>query len=669
MGNTFLNCQQKVIACAIATTIVMKEALSVLTSLPLLDSLRNDPDTTWSRESGSNIDVLTRDDERPIAICHLDGMQPFTYGDKKAVQMHYEGATAIALAAHHLNVGDGSLVPEVEGLPIRCNIRFTVEFADTEYSPSVAVDHVLNITSRLPGVERKPCAFIGAHRSAISIPTSMLTGLWNYPQVSGGSTSADLDDTDQYPLFGRTVPSDHGNAVPIIQFMHDVLGINHLAVLNVNDAYGNAFVQGLRLAADLLAPDMKIHQVPVDEGMDSIRYALTSIKEMQYKYIFAILFTPEVHDAVLMEAFEMGIAGTGKHTWLFGDSFDKVNGRTMKANSPLNLAYRGVGMLEATGGVDGIGLSGFDEFLNRMAEVNNPTDLDYLFSLFPRHDDTRYQKSIDSFSNFLSPATAVPAPFLYEATIALGLAACSAVDGDLKLDGKEHFNKMVNTVFQGINEYVVFDPITGSKDPTYTLYKVTNYVDQPASEDGMVRFAESVTHLYREGAWEELSPFVFNDGSNKIPSDIPLVILENEVVHVGVRVSVLVLCGMVVILGVGLMAWTHQNRKARVVLASQPFFLHIVCVGAIVMACTIIPLSIDHGLSSLDGCTLACISIPWLGIMGFSMTVSALFTKTHRINMILNNTNRMQRIKVTIWDVAKPMISLLSSESERFSWL
>ncbi len=643
----------------------MENTSSVLTSLQLLDTLRNDPSNTWTRDLDSNVDVLLSSGSATtaLAICHLDGLLPFTYVDNKAVQFQFEDATAIALAAHHLNVGDGSLVPQVSGLNTRCNVRFTVEFADTKITPSVAVDHIVNITSRHPGIERLPCAFVGAYRSAVSIATSILTGLWKYPQVSGVSTSADLDDTDQYPLFGRTIPSDHGNAVPIIQYMNEVLGITHLAVLNLNDAFGNSYVKGLRMAVDQHAPGIMIHQVPVDEDLVSIRSALRSVKVTQYRYIFAVFFTPKVHDAILMEAYEMGLAGTGNHQWLFADSFDSINGRIMEANSSLHLAYRGVGMLEATGGVAGIGLTGYDKFVARMAEVYNPADQDYLFSLFPKYDDDVYQGSIDSFTNFLTPTTSVQAPFLYEATIALGLAACAAVDGDLNLDGKQHFKKMVNTVFQGINEDVVFDPITGSKDPTYTLYKVTNYIDQPA-EDGLVRFVESVTHLYREGAWEELTPFVYNSGSTTIPMDIPRAIAKNNVVHTGVRVSVLVLCGVVIILGVGLMAWTRRNRLSRVVLASQPFFLHIICIGAVVMACTIIPLSIDHGLVSLQGCTIACISVPWLGTMGFSMTISALFTKTHRINRILNNSNRMQRIKVTIWDVAKPMIFLLSSESE-----
>ena len=80
------------------------------------------------------------------AICHLDAFGPFTQGDKIARQDAFEEATAIVLAAHHLNIGDGSIVPQVEGLDKRCPIRFTVGFADTEYNARVALEHVVRLT-------------------------------------------------------------------------------------------------------------------------------------------------------------------------------------------------------------------------------------------------------------------------------------------------------------------------------------------------------------------------------------------------------------------------------------------------------------------------------------------------------------------------------------------
>lgn len=651
---------------------------SLLSSLQRLESVRQDASNSWARPEGSNLDVLnigenSENGQGSLPLCHLYALLPFTQGEKLPSRQQFEEAAAITLAAHHLNSGDGSIVPQVQGLNETCGIRFTVEFADTEYTGGVALNHVIAATGRKPGLERLPCAFIGATRSAVSIPTSILTGLLGYPQVSGASTSPTLDDKSQYPLFGRTIPSDQGNAVPIIQFMSRILGITHLAVINVNDAYGNSFVEGLRLAAEIHAPDMKIHQAPVGDDIESIETALESIKTTQYRYIFAIIFTEERHDALMEMAYKMGLAGDGSHQWLFGDSFRGINNREFENNSPLHLAYRGVARIEATGGIPDIGLEGYDRLVAQLERLSNPLDLDYLFSIFPKHNETVYIEGIDAFEDFLTPIQSAKVPFMYEAAIALGLSACmaaepSAGDGDiLTLDGKKHYSEMVNSVFEGVNGDVVFDPATGSKDPSQTLYKVTNFVDSSPSSDGLVEYEEIFTHVYKGGSWNELHPFTFNDGTSTVPSDIPALSVDDESLSHVVYGVALVLCFLVVVLSLGFIVWTYQNRKVKVVMASQPFFLYAICTGTLLLGCAIIPLGIDHGLVGIEGCSIACIMTIWLMTLGFSVTVSALFTKTHRINIILKSSKRYQRIKVTIWDVAKPMMCLLGGKSEMCS--
>jgi len=131
------------------------------------------------------------------------------------------------LAEQHLNAGGGLVLPAVEGLNNRCPIHFTIELADTEFQGEVTLEHVRKQTSReLP--DHLPSTFIGAYRSAVSTPMSIATGLLGYPQISATSTSPNLDHVTQYPLFGRTLPSDAGGAHPIINFLHEKLHVQHL---------------------------------------------------------------------------------------------------------------------------------------------------------------------------------------------------------------------------------------------------------------------------------------------------------------------------------------------------------------------------------------------------------------------------------------------------------
>ena len=59
------------------------------------------------------------------------------------------------------------------------------------------------------------------------------------------------------------------------------------------------------------------------------------------------------------------------------------------------------------------------------------------------------------------------------------------------------------------------------------------------------------------------------------------------------RAISLSLCGISILSGICLATWVFRNRHARVVRASQPFFLYLICVGSIVTVSSIIPHTMD----------------------------------------------------------------------------
>jgi hypothetical protein len=114
--------------------------------------------------------------------------------------------------------------------------------------------------------------------------------------------------------------------------------------------------------------------------------------------------------------------------------------------------------------------------------------------------------------------------------------------------------------------------------------------------------------------------------------------------------------------------WTYKNRKDKVVIASQPFFLFLICIGCFIMASAIIPLSIDDSIASPEGCSKACMAFPWVSghivshgtcihtshllieyisfpfrtnlqllSLGFTAIFSALTSKTWRLNRVVEN--------------------------------
>jgi ABC-type sugar transport system substrate-binding protein len=119
------------------------------------------------------------------------------------------------------------------------------------------------------------------------------------------------------------------------------------------------------------------------------------------------------------------------------------------------------------------------------------------------------------------------------------------------------------------------------------------------------------------------------------------------------------LFSVVVVLSLSFLSWVVMHRKARIVRASQPFFMAMLCFGSLIMGSAMIPLGIEDEHFSQKSTDIACMSIPWLLVIGFCITFSALFTKTWRILIILESAQRFKRVKITVKQVLYPFFSLL----------
>lgn len=645
---------------------------AVLTSLRELDERRKTIKEI-NRPEDSTIDIWKDNDtnEDMLAECRIVGLLDFTQGDFVPYEPTFEVGFAIALAAHQLNVGDGSIVPQVaERAGDNCPVKFTVELLDSQLLEGPALKEAVELISRR---DKRPCTVLGAVRSAVSTPTAILTGVQGIPQISGHSTSADLDDKNQYPLFARTIPSDLGNAIPIIRYFREILDVQHLAVLHVNDEYGNFFAEGLRQAAKIYAPDLKIKTVNIPPPQDvtpaAVRDSVKLIVDTGYTYIFSVMFRIEFFDALMEEAYHQGIAGSGLHNWIFSDSFNSaLRNRPFPRGSPLHLAYRGVGLMEASSGIPGDAL--YDRFGDTLRKLKNEHDQTYMSGLLPRHDHPNFadnQTSVIYEESFLNPLKISYISFVYEAAILAGIAACDAVNSHhpedmLRLTGTEHYQFIKNTTFDAMSGSIVLNNVTGSREADGTLFILTNHVEDvefSAINKTHVMYTTLVTDRFREGEWSQVQPYTFNDGTNNIPFDLPFLSPQQQFFSTVLRVISYIMCGLILSMAFLCFAWTIRKHSTRVVRASQPLFLHLLVAGVVVLGATIIPNTIDNKIASISGCDVACNIVPWLLSSGFSIVMSALYTKTHRVALIMVQSNLFRRVRVTSTDVMKPMMVYL----------
>eukprot|EP00797_Seminavis_robusta_P017545 Sro261_g101750.2 (915) ;mRNA; r:39799-43392 len=115
---------------------------------------------------------------------------------------------------------------------------------------------------------------------------------------------------------------------------------------------------------------------------------------------------------------------------------------------------------------------------------------------------------------------------------------------------------------------------------------------------------------------------------------IPATLLAMAYAMLGVNVLSIIGCGV----------WLIYQRQSTQVRVSQPFFLNLVLLGCLISTCTIIPLAQQD---EADGPVAACMAIPWMYSVGFSITFGTLFAKIRRVFIIFKSAIDMRRNIVT----------------------
>ncbi len=613
---------------------------------------------------GSTLEIVPTNSGGELLFCHIPLMVPLTIKTKLEENSPLltsggrESIIAYFLALHHLNTGNGVVIPEIAGLDKTCPIRFTGEIIDTMYSESFTIRQVFEVLARDPLTSgpSTPCAFIGAMRSAVSIPTSITTGILGYPQISAQSTSPTLNDKEQYKLFGRTIPADDGTSIPVIAFFEKIK-VNHFGIMFWSDPYGIAFAQAVQFSVQQLAPHMRTESVEIPASLipseEDIRFAVEQLKKTEFRYFFVIIIGKQTFEMVMLEAYRQGIAGPG-YTWIFSDGVEP-GAFIFEEGSDLIQATKGASVLKAEGGIAGLPI--FDSFYKSWKETDQES-AEFIDTKLPTYENNPSFKFSKTTDIIQKSAPGTPAAFHYDAAIALGLAACNGLNNG-KLDGVTHFEAFKNSTFEGISGQITIDKVTGSRTAKSALFQLTNMLPSNEIIDGKMRFNPIMSELYQEGKWITVTPYTYSDGATNPHPDLPLFETDYLYIYLSLRIIVLLLSSIAIILSIVCAIWTWSRRRGKVVRASQPEFLFIICSGTLMMGASMIPLSLDDEIISSGG-DVVCMAFPWLFCVGFSFSFSALFSKTWRLNKLFYNP-AMCRKKVTAKEVIYPLLILVTS--------
>ncbi|NXN76302.1 TS1R3 protein, partial [Himantopus himantopus] len=136
-------------------------------------------------------------------------------------------------------------------------VKLGYDIYDTCFEPVVALQPSLLFLTRngTAGIgvlcnythyQPRVAAVIGPHKSDLCLVTAKLFSFLLIPQVSYGASSERLSNTELYPSFYRTVPSDK-NLVAAVVLLLNTFGWNWIATIGSDDEYGRG-AQGLFLS-------------------------------------------------------------------------------------------------------------------------------------------------------------------------------------------------------------------------------------------------------------------------------------------------------------------------------------------------------------------------------------------------------------------------------------
>lgn len=248
------------------------------------------------------------------------------------------------------------------------NITLGAEIYDTCRSQTIGADRAKDIIKHTLLDNEKPLVgVIGPFSSDVSIAVATLLRVFQIPQISYGSSSADLSNKELYENFFRTVPPDSFQAQALVDVIRH-FGWSYVYTIS---SFGNYGKKGMKLfhkmakeAGICIAASASLPSLPTESNYKSALERVTGNSLSGNAHVI-VLFTTQTDSAGLLRAAK---GSDGKVlTWLgssgWSNRVDVTSGKEEIANGSLTVGHH-----------EGI-VNGFLDFLrnlDRTTTLGNP---------------------------------------------------------------------------------------------------------------------------------------------------------------------------------------------------------------------------------------------------------------------------------------------------------
>jgi hypothetical protein len=629
------------------------------------------------RSESSEVIRVEVNETTTIRLGKLLGILPTSVGNEDVARPFWLSIEVAAfLAVIDFNERSSKFSDSIYESTRDCNLFLTMDFRDSAFSPIVAgkeFQDTFLFSNEQNLMRPRPMAVVGPVRSEVSDIVSTLGGVGTTktkgvddgddthssgsggtPNISPSARSARLDNNEQYPFFGRTIPTNTGEAMALCLYLQSI-NVRRLAILHVSDNYGDDFSLEVQNAARQFG--ISIFSVSYTDGLDEeLDSAISQLKTSDYKYFFGIFSAGSV-DTTVLRLYGEGLLNRTDTVWLFGEttneSFDRQLSTSNQTDMDLAQALNGTGtvLLNTPERERCIFKQLLQDFQGDEALVE--------YFLSKHLSGPLANRTVSMFrSNDFTPTPSIFSMMAYDAVMALGIGACE-IDSEF-FTGPTLFEAFKKVEFFGATGRVSFNSTTGARNEEDLTYQIYNLIAVPDEAGKVVTIdaTKSQRISVQNASIEVLRPFVFF-GGNTTPPQAQHVPTENlNLVSDGVRSVCWALSGALILLSVYCAVWTIVRRKMPVVRASQPIFLVMLCAGTFMMSCSIIPTTFQEPLPQrlLD---VACMLDIYLFSVGFSVTFAALYAKTWRINSVIANAKKFRRVTIRPRDALPPFAIVL----------
>lgn len=247
------------------------------------------------------------------------------------------------------------------------NITLGAEIYDTCRSQTIGADRAKDIIKyTLLDKEEPLVGVIGPFTSDVSIAVANLLRVFDIPQISYGSSSAELSNKELYGNFFRTVPPDSFQAQALVDVIR-YYGWSYVYTINSNGNYGQKgmklFHKIARQTGICIAKDVSLPGLPTKRSYNSAVQMITSHNVGNAHVI--VLFTTQTDSAGLLRAAKE--SGVKDLTWLgssgWSNRVDVTEGKEEIANGSLTVGHH-----------EGI-VNGFLDFLTNLDRTLENTSL------------------------------------------------------------------------------------------------------------------------------------------------------------------------------------------------------------------------------------------------------------------------------------------------------